>query len=187
MANNWAKKQHSITLSALLCLTHVLPLACKSKQITETIFLDTTRFDLSSWNFHGKWTLDGWNDGIIRPARDAVFNYYMVCASIPFPTVFALNSFNPNPTGISAMQNHSRSKNTCVSTIYPSLSSCSDRSVAFPSVAIRIISHPVISGFINPQIIKLCGARALRFEWIFPCTTLRWPGHPTLQRLRKRC
>jgi len=30
-------------------------------------------------NFHAKWTLDGWNDHIIQPARDAVLDYYKVC------------------------------------------------------------------------------------------------------------
>ena len=30
------------------------------------------------WNFHGYWTLDGWNDDIIQPARDAVLEYYEV-------------------------------------------------------------------------------------------------------------
>jgi len=32
----------------------------------------------SSWNFHKIWTLDGWNDHIIQPARDAVLDYYKV-------------------------------------------------------------------------------------------------------------
>ena len=29
-------------------------------------------------SFHADFTLDGWNDHIIQPARDAVLNYYKV-------------------------------------------------------------------------------------------------------------
>jgi len=32
--------------------------------------------------FHAEWPLDGWNDHVIQPARDAVLNYYKVCVSI---------------------------------------------------------------------------------------------------------
>jgi len=32
--------------------------------------------------FHAEWLLDGWNDHVIQPARDAVLSYYKVCVSI---------------------------------------------------------------------------------------------------------
>ena len=40
-------------------------------------------------NFLAKWTLDGWNDGIIQPARDAVLNYYKVGARLSPPSACA--------------------------------------------------------------------------------------------------
>ena len=30
------------------------------------------------WNFHAKYILNGWNDSIIQPARDAVLDYCKV-------------------------------------------------------------------------------------------------------------
>ena len=77
MAKEERKKLHSRALSALLCLTHVLPLACESKMTISSIFSTRYGYD-SSWNFHKIWTLDGWNDHIIQPARDAVLDYYKV-------------------------------------------------------------------------------------------------------------
>jgi len=69
------KQEHSNILSALLCITHVLPLACKSEGITSLIF---SRNGTQKHNFHARWTWDGWNDHIIQPARDAVLGYYRV-------------------------------------------------------------------------------------------------------------
>jgi len=62
---------------ALLCITHVLPLACKSDGIVRRVFLKLKGWEWEQ-DFHVKWTLDGWNDHIIQPARDAVLNYYKV-------------------------------------------------------------------------------------------------------------
>ena len=79
------KEQHSNILSALLCIAHALPLACRSEETLADIFtntyMDSNGFEetRSVQDFHGCWTLDGWNDGIIQPARDAVLHYYEVC------------------------------------------------------------------------------------------------------------
>jgi len=88
MADDLRKKRHSITLSALLCVAHVLPLACKSENIVNHIFFDYTEGLEVPYGFHAEWTLDGWNDDIIQPARDAVLAYYKVSASISFPTEY---------------------------------------------------------------------------------------------------
>ena len=82
MADDLKKKEHSRTLSALFCIAHVFPLAYKSENVLICIPGET-----SKKNFHAKWALDGWNDDIIQPARDAVLNYYKVCATISLPTV----------------------------------------------------------------------------------------------------
>jgi len=94
MASDLRKKEHSSAISVLLCIAHVLPLACKSEYIIGGIFLDHKRL---SRNFHAKWLLDGWNDSVIQPARDAVLNYYKVRVSMSLPTVFALKPIQPNP------------------------------------------------------------------------------------------
>jgi len=71
-------------LSALLCVAHALPLACRSEEALADIFTgvdtDSNKFKKrwSGQNFHGHWNLDGWNDEIIQLARDAVLNYYRV-------------------------------------------------------------------------------------------------------------
>jgi len=83
------KKKRSSILSAMLCLAHALPLACRSESVMKCIFLHSIRE--GSRNFHADWTLDGRNNDIIQPARDAVLNYYKVRATIPPPTVLALN------------------------------------------------------------------------------------------------
>jgi len=70
MATDLRKKQHSATLFSLLCIAHALPLAWKSGTIIG--------FISQLQNFHAEWTLNGWNDGIMQPARDAVLNYYKV-------------------------------------------------------------------------------------------------------------
>jgi len=80
MANDWEKKNHSKNLLALLYISHLLPLACKSDKIMDYIFhMDKHS---SRWrgpkNFHTEFTLNGWNDHIIQPARDAVLDYYKV-------------------------------------------------------------------------------------------------------------
>jgi len=54
-------------------VTHVLPLACDSKEVREYIFRPHI-----DWSFHRNWPLNGWNDDIIQPARDAVLEYYKV-------------------------------------------------------------------------------------------------------------
>jgi len=64
-------------LSALLGITHALPLACKS----EDILGDIARRDYygrTLYSFHAMWPLDGWNDMIIQPALDVVLDYYKV-------------------------------------------------------------------------------------------------------------
>jgi len=90
------KEEHSETLSALLCLNHVLPLACSSEDLMRRIFIseDSATLKGRPLNFHAKWTLDGWNDHIIQPARDAVLDYYKVCMlNISSLQCLRLNSF----------------------------------------------------------------------------------------------
>jgi len=91
MADDWKKKDHSSALSALLCIAHVLPLACKSENIVRRIFLDRAAALEPPKNFHAECTLDGWNDGIIQPARNAVLSYYKVWTP---PTVLVLKAIN---------------------------------------------------------------------------------------------
>jgi len=55
----------------------VLPLANKSEDIMKQILLCTGNWEGPN-SFHANYTLDGWNDGIIQPARDAVLDYYRV-------------------------------------------------------------------------------------------------------------
>jgi len=82
------KKRHSNVLFALLCFAHALPLACESEDIMICIFSETILAREPIRNFHGTWALDGWNDEIIQPARDAVLNYYKVRAGISPPSVY---------------------------------------------------------------------------------------------------
>jgi len=96
MADDLEKKKHSSTLSALLCIAHVLPLACKSERIMGRIFIEYTGPWGYSKNFHAEWRLGGWNDGIIQPARDAVLNYYKVRAPVSHLIVLALKAIEPN-------------------------------------------------------------------------------------------
>ena len=93
-ADDLSKERHSETISALLCIAHALPLACKSEKIMESILLDHHWGLGYEYNFHERWHLDGWNDDVIQPARDAVLHYYKVCAQIFPPTALALNPFN---------------------------------------------------------------------------------------------
>jgi len=88
-ATDSGKKTHSNALFALLCIAHALPLACESERIMNYIFLVHISGEKPILNFHGTWTLDGWNDGIIQPARDAVLNYYKVRAGLSSPSACA--------------------------------------------------------------------------------------------------
>jgi len=98
MAEDKKKRNHSKTLSVLLYIAHLLPLACKSDEILEYIFRREDR--RRSWrgprNFHTDFTLNGWNDHIIQPARDAVLDYYKVCTKYPIYAVLALIPNQPN-------------------------------------------------------------------------------------------
>jgi len=96
MAHGLSKAEHSETISVLLYIAHALPLACKSEKIMESIF-PNHRWGLYACSFHQKWRLDGWNDVVIQPARDAVLNYYKVRVSIYHSTLLALNPFNQTP------------------------------------------------------------------------------------------
>jgi len=91
MADDLRKMEHSNTISVLLCIAHVLPLAGKSVAMLK--FIGDKSFEHVR-NFHEKWTLDGWNDDVIQPVRDAVLNYYKVCAPISSPTVLVPNPLN---------------------------------------------------------------------------------------------
>jgi len=76
----WKKRNYSKKLLVLLYIPHVLPLACKSDAIVGFIYYpeDRSRRWYGPQNFHATFTLDGWNDHIIQPARDAVLDYYKV-------------------------------------------------------------------------------------------------------------
>jgi len=92
MADDWTKRHYSEILSVLLYIAHVLPLACKSEEILKYIFLPEDRTE--GWedppNFHANFPLNGWNNHIIQPARDAVLDYYKVRTLYPTSTVLAL-------------------------------------------------------------------------------------------------
>jgi len=92
MAEDEEKRNHSKTLSVFLYITHVLPLACKSDEIVGHIFHTEDRSSRwhASRNFHASFTLDGWNDHIIQPARDAVLDYHKVRTPYPAYAVLAL-------------------------------------------------------------------------------------------------
>jgi len=62
-------QKHSDIFSAMVYTAHVLPLAVTSLNLEQLVL---------SGDFHKKWTLNGWNDGIVQPARDAVLEYYKV-------------------------------------------------------------------------------------------------------------
>jgi len=83
---------HSENLSVLLYIAHLLPLACKSDEIVGFVFRgeDHSRGWYSPRNFHANFTLNGWNDHIIQPARDAVLAYYKVRTPYPTCSVLAL-------------------------------------------------------------------------------------------------
>jgi len=98
MAGDWKKRKHSKSLLFLLYVAHLLPLARKSDEIMGYIFHTEDRS--ICWhgpsNFHANFTLNGWNDHIIQPARDAVLDYYKVCTQYPTYAVLALISVQPN-------------------------------------------------------------------------------------------
>jgi len=92
MAEDQKKKAHSRNLLVLLYIAHLLPLACNSDKIMGYIFHTEDRS--IRWhgprNFHAVFTLNGWNDHIIQPARDAVLDYYKVRTLYPTYAVLAL-------------------------------------------------------------------------------------------------
>jgi len=98
MAEDEKKQNHSKTLLVLIYIAHLLPLACTSKHILRCIFLpdDLTKSWEFPWNFHANFTLNGWNDHIIQPARDAVLGYYKVRTPYPAYAVLALIYMQPN-------------------------------------------------------------------------------------------
>jgi len=97
MAEDWKKRNYSETLSVLLYIAHLFPLACKSDKIMKYIFHTERhgRWNLPM-NFHADFTLNGWNDHIIQPARDAVLDYYKVRTPYPTYAVFALIPIQSN-------------------------------------------------------------------------------------------
>jgi len=122
-ADDLSKEGHYDAICAFLCIAHALPLvACKSERIMKSIFFYHHWGLGFAFSFHAMCPLDGWNDNVIQPARDAVLNYCKVHAQMFPPTVLALKPIQPNSVFIlcsSSMQNHLTSKNTCVSIIYP--------------------------------------------------------------------
>jgi len=91
MAEDEKKRNLSKTLSVLLYIAHLLPLACMSKVLLGYIFRPGwTEIGLRSHNFHADFNLDGWNNHIIQPARDAVLDYYKVRTLYLTYTVLAL-------------------------------------------------------------------------------------------------
>jgi len=97
-AENWEKRTHSVNLSVLLYVAHLLPLARKSDEIVGYIFHteDRSRRWHGPKNFHANFTLNGWNDHIIQPARDAVLDYYKVRTLYPTYAVLALTPIQSN-------------------------------------------------------------------------------------------
>jgi len=98
MADDEKKRNHSRSMSFLLYIAHLLPLACKSEEILECIFFPEDRG--FCWygprNFHANFTLNGWNDHIIQPARDAVLDYYKVRTPYPTYAILALTPIQSN-------------------------------------------------------------------------------------------
>jgi len=98
MSGDWDRRSHSLILLALLYIAHVLPLACKSDKIIGYIFHteDCTLHWHDPKNFHTNFTLNGWNDHVIQPARDAVLDYYKVRTPYPTYSVLALTPIQSN-------------------------------------------------------------------------------------------
>jgi len=68
-ADDQKKKAHFDSLVVLRCIAHVLPLLSKDVYVLRLSF---------GRDFHRTCNLDGWNDHIIQPARDAILDYYKV-------------------------------------------------------------------------------------------------------------
>jgi len=98
VAEDQKKTAHSKSLLFLLYTAHLLPLACKSEKIMRYICYpeDRSRCWCGPQNFHAKFPLNGWNDHIIQPARDAALNYYKVRNLYPTYAVFALIPIQSN-------------------------------------------------------------------------------------------
>ena len=98
MADDEKKRNHSKSLLFLLYTAHLLPLACKSDAIVG--YISHTKDCGSHWyaprNFHADFKLNGWNDHIIQPARDAVLDYYKVRTPYRAYAVLALIPNQPN-------------------------------------------------------------------------------------------
>jgi len=98
MADAEKKRGHSKNLSVFLYIADVLPQACKSEHILRYIF--DAKGHSRPWHalqtFHANFILDGWNDHIIQPARDAVLNYYKVCAPYLIDEVLVLTALQSN-------------------------------------------------------------------------------------------
>jgi len=97
IAEDTKKRNHSKTLLVLLYIAHLLPLACMSEHILESIFSpEYTESGRRLRNFHVDFTLDEWNDDIIQPARDTVLDYYKVhMRPLSLPTVLTLKPIQP--------------------------------------------------------------------------------------------
>jgi len=98
MVEDEIKRKHSENMLVMLYIAHVLPLACKSEELLGYIFFpeDHTERRARPRNFHANFTLDGWNDHIIKPARDAVLDYYKVCTPCLIFAVLALTALQSN-------------------------------------------------------------------------------------------
>jgi len=76
------KSHFSDILSSLVCIAHILPLACRSEKVLKKIFDSNCKYPHLEETFHGEWPLNGWCDHIIQPAQDAVLEYYKVRTTI---------------------------------------------------------------------------------------------------------
>jgi len=104
MAEDEEMRNHSKTLSVLLYIAHLLPLACMSEFILEYIFFPECD-EYWGRNFHADFTLDGWNDHILHPARDAALDYYKVRTRLmSLHTVLTLKLIQPNFICFSALR-----------------------------------------------------------------------------------
>jgi len=106
MAKDWQKRNHSKKLSVLLYIAHLLPLSWMSEGILKCIFRpEWTEGWPPPRNFHADFTLDGWNNSIIQPARDAALDYYKVpMRPITLYTVLTLKLDQPNFICFSALR-----------------------------------------------------------------------------------
>jgi len=107
VAEDETKRNHTKNVLVLLYITHVLRHACKSAKIMRHIFHteDRNRRWYNQKNFHANFTLDGWNDRIIQPARDAVLDYYKVhTRPISLHTVLTLKLNQPDFICFSALR-----------------------------------------------------------------------------------